>query len=145
MELEELVDALNEKLRAAGADSAERAFGLGFLLGLFPALGVILALFLFKIINVILAFVLVVMASLAILGGAMLLAYQARQNSIRREYQSSVETEINQYLGEHKLSRRQFEALIHPLLPEDAPLTAFLSPVNLGNVPPDELEQQELE
>lgn len=141
--LEELVEALNEKLRFAGADSAERAFGIGCLLGLLPAIGVILVLFLLKVINVILAFVLVGLASLTVLGGAMLLSYQARENSIKREYHQNVKTEIDRFLSENGLSLGQFISLVHPLLPENAPLAAFLPLENFEADVLDEPEQEE--
>lgn len=143
-ELEDLIDSLNEKLRAAGADSAERAFGIGCLLGLVPTVGIILVLFIFKVINVILVFVLTGLASLVVLGSAMLLSYQARLNSIRREYQHSVKADIDHFLIERKISRQQFDRLVHPLLTEDSPLAVFLVPDNLDVGTLDVPENEEL-
>lgn len=141
--LEELVETVNEKLRFAGADSAERAFGIGCLIGLLPTVGVILLMFLFKVINVILTFVLLGLGSLVVLGVAMLLSYQARQNSMTREYHRSVKAEIDQFLSEHELTQQQFLSLLHPILPESAPLTAFLPMENFGKDALDAPEQEE--
>jgi hypothetical protein len=125
-ELVLLAERLNETLRLSGAASAEQAFGLGFSLGLGPTLVVLLLLFLFKVINIILAFILLVMALLAIVGITMLASQQARTNGIRRAYQTNVQAEISRFLAQHHLTRSQFNRLISPLLPEAAPLQAFL-------------------
>ncbi len=125
-ELALLAERLNETLRLSGAASAEQAFGLGFSLGIGPILVVLLVLFLFKVINIILAFILLVMALLAIVGITMLAAQQARTNGIRRAYQTNVQAEIDQYLAQYNLTRPQFNRLISQILPEAAPLQAFL-------------------
>jgi hypothetical protein len=87
----------------------------------------LLVLFLLKVINIILAFILLVMGLLAMVGVAMLAAQRARLNSIQRAYHMGVELEINQYLAQSSLTRPQFDRLVSQILPEDAPLQAFLS------------------
>jgi hypothetical protein len=125
-ELSLLADRLNETLRLSGAASAEQAFGLGFSLGMGPIVLVLLILFLFKVINIILAFILLVMALLVIAGVTMLAAQQARSKGIQRTYITSVQTEIEHYLAQNNLTRPQFNRLVEHFLPEDAPLQAFL-------------------
>jgi len=126
-ELVSLVERLNESLRLSGANSAEHTFGLGCTIGLTPILVIILVLVIFKVVNLILAFILLGLAILAMVGIAMLAAQKARQNGMKRAYQTGVEAEINQYLAQSSLTRSQFNLLVSRLLPEDAPLQAFLS------------------
>lgn len=126
-ELSSLAERLNESLRLSGASSAEHAFGLGCTIGLTPILVILLVLFIFKVVNLILAFILLGLAILAMVGIAMLAAQMARQNGMKRAYQMGVEAEINQYLAQSRLTRPQFDFLVSGLLPEDAPLQAFLS------------------
>jgi len=126
-ELTLLAERLNETLRLSGAASAEQAFGLSFSLGMGPILVVLLLLFLFKVINIILAFILLVMALLAMVGITMLAAQQARSNGIRRAYQTNVQMEITLYLAQNNLTRHQFNRLVSQILPEAAPLQAFLT------------------
>ena len=125
-ELSLLAERLNETLRSSGAASAELAFGLGFSLGMGPILVILLVLFLFKVINIILAFILLVMALLAMVGVTMLAAQKARSNGIRRAYQTSVQAEISQYLAQNNLTRAQFNRWVSQTLPEAAPLQDFL-------------------
>ena len=126
-DLASLAERLNESLRVSGASSAEQAFGLGCTIGLTPILVILLVLFIFKVINLILAFILLGLAILAMVGIAMLVAQQARQNGMKRAYRTGVEAEINQYLAQSSLTRPQFDFLVSKLLPEEAPLQAFLS------------------
>ena len=126
-ELPSLAERLNENLRLSGASSAEYAFGLGCSLGFTPLLVILAILFIFKVINSILAGILLVMGILVVMGVSMLVAQKARRNGIRRAYRASVEAEINRFIGQYNLSRRQFDALASQLLPDDAPLQAFLS------------------
>lgn len=126
-ELPKLAERLNENLRLSGSSSAERAFGLGCSLGFAPLLVILVILLVLRVINLILAGILLVIGLLAVIGVIMLLAQKARYNGIQRAYHTSVEAEINQYLTQNNLSRRQFDIIVSQLLPEDAPLQAFLS------------------
>lgn len=123
----------NEKLRAAGAESAEQAFGLGCGLGLVPTVIIIIVLFVLKVINFILAIVLLGMGLLAVVGIGMLLASRARVNAASRTYQTSVEPEILQYLDEHDLTPQQFGVIVQEQLPENAPLRVHLDQVGTIN------------
>lgn len=126
-ELPKLAERLNENLRLSGSSSAEHTFGLGCSLGFTPLLVILVILLVLRVINLILAGILLVIGLLALIGGIMLLAQKARYNGIQRAYHATVEAEINQYLAQNKLSRRQFDVIVSQLLPEDAPLQAFLS------------------
>jgi len=126
-ELASLAERLNESLRLSGASSAEQAFGLGCTLGLTPILVILVVLFVLKVINLILAFILLVMGLLAMVGVAMLVAQRARQNGMMRAYRTGIEAEIKQYLAQTGLTRPEFDRLVSKLLPEGAPLQAFLS------------------
>jgi hypothetical protein len=126
-DLAQLAERLNEILREGGAGNAEYAFGLGCSIGLIPFLLVLVVLFFFKVINLILAFILLVMGSLALVGISMLAAQRARASGIRRAYSTSVESEIVQYLAVNELTRAQFDRAVSRLLPHDAPLQPFLT------------------
>jgi len=127
-ELSQLAENLDETLRAAGAESAEVALSLIVRLGFLPALGVILLLLLFKIVNIILAIVIMIFISFVLLGFSVLISEQARKNAMQQVYRRSVETEIAKFLGRHGVSRRQFDDRVSSLLPTGAPLANFLSP-----------------
>ncbi len=127
-ELPRLVEDLNEKLRATGAGSAELALGLLIRLGFLPVLVIVLLLFLFKVINIILGFVILVIVSLVLLGVSMLISERARQNAMQQVYRSEVETAIDQFTHESSMTRHQFDTLAYSLLPANAPLLHFLSP-----------------
>ena len=122
-----LAERLNESLRLSGASSAEQAFGIGCTMGLAPILVILLILFILKVINLILAFILLVMGLLVMVALAMLVAQRARLNGMARAYHSGIEAEIDQYLAQTSLTRPEFDRLVSKLLPEGAPLQAFLS------------------
>src|SRR3972149_11142707 len=115
-ELSQLAENLDETLRAAGAESAEVALSLIVRLGFLPALGVILLLLLFKIVNIILAIVIMIFISFVLLGFSVLISEQARKNAMQQVYRRSVETEIAKFLGRHGVSRRQFGDRVSSLL-----------------------------
>ena len=121
------VERWNEALRARGAGSAEQAFGMGCSIGIVPLLLVVGLLFVFKLINLIMAFILLIMGFLVIVGVSMLIAQRARLNGITNTYQESVEPEIAQYLALNRLSRARFGTQVSQLLSQDAPLQAFLT------------------
>lgn len=134
LHLRELVLDWNESLRDAGAKGAERAFGLGCGIGLAPALIIILILFILRMINVILASMLVIIAILALIGLSSLGAYYAQLNNMRRVYNTDIEPEIRRLLVEYDMDRVAFDTLIYPMLPEKAPLSLYLSPL----IPPEQ-------
>lgn len=143
-ELRDLVEKLNEKLRAAGSGSAEQAFGIGCGLGTIPVLVIIAILYIFRLVDLILAAILIVVAALALAGISTMLAIRARSNSRRRVYQNDIEKEISQYLSEAELSRPQFDTMAYQILAQGAPLRDFLAPEFNGELPPQAIiERQE--
>jgi hypothetical protein len=122
-----MAERLNENLRLSGASSAEQAFGIGCSLGATPILVILLILFILKVINLILAFILLAMGLLVLAGVAMLAAQRARLNGVKRAYRTGVEAEINQYLAQSSLTRPEFDRLVSKLLPAGAPLQVFLT------------------
>lgn len=128
-ELAGVVESLNEQLRSSGAGGAETAFGIGCGIGLVPVVGITLLLWVFGLINLILALFMFVVGMLALSGISILLANVARSNAFKRVYRTEVEPEILQYLSEQHLSRPEFDTLAHQMLPPDAPLQVYLSPI----------------
>ncbi len=129
-ELADLAENLNEVLRASAASSAEQAFGIGCSLGLIPGVVGIVLLWVFKVINLILASILLVMVGLIMVGVAVFLSQLARRRGMDRAYQTQVKAEIAKYLNESGLTRAQFDQLVANLLPPEAPLQAYLFPTN---------------
>ena len=119
----------NDQLRAQGAGGAEQAFGLGCGLGFLPIVIIIALLWIFGVITLIPAAVLIVMALLALASIATLLANIARESAARRVYKVNVEPEILQFLSNKHISRQLFDDTASQSLPADAPLQAFLSPL----------------
>lgn len=127
-ELTQQVTAWNSRLFEAGSHYAERAFGLGCALGILPGLVILLVLWVTGIVNLILGLMLVLVGGLALTGIAGLLAYQARGNAIRRVFQETVAGEIAHYLANQPMDRLEFDRRAFLILPDDAPLRAFLEP-----------------
>lgn len=125
-EITVFVESENEKLRAAGAESAEQAFGIGCGIGLLPTVIIIIALFAFNIISFILAIILLLMGLLAVVGICMLLASRARVNAEDRFYRSIVEPEILRYLDELGITPQQFREVVNEQLLDNAPLRVHL-------------------
>jgi len=129
----QLVDILDEELRAAGAGSAENAFGLGCGIGLLPVALVLVLMLLSRRINFVLAILLAVILFIALVGVSTLLAYQARKNAILRRYQQDIEPRITLFCTQQQLTRLQFDTLAASGLPEGAPLQDFLTPLVRAN------------
>lgn len=127
LEFPDQVRDWDERLRQAGVGSAEQAFGMGCGIALLPTLAVIGLLLIFRVINIILAAVLLVMALLVLAGLGMLFANIARTNNARRTYETSIQPEIASYLQQTGMPRAEFERQVVALLPADAPLQTFLN------------------
>lgn len=140
--LEQQVGLFNERLREAGSSSSEQAFAIGCGIGLLPVLLILALLFVFRLANIILVSILLVMAFLVMMGVGMLLASIARQNNIRRVYREQVEPEIGAYLARTGLPQGEFFETVTSLLPETAPLRAALVQTT-GPHPPASSEAQE--
>ncbi len=129
LEITGMVEALDERMRSAGAGGAEVAFGLGCGIGLIPVVGVTVLLWFFSAVNLILALFILVVGMLALAGISILLANIARSNAFKRVYRMEVEPEIARYLSKEHLSRQEFDTLAFQALPPDAPLQGYLSPI----------------
>jgi hypothetical protein len=127
-ELVQIVEDANAKLVQAGADSAEQSFGLGCIVFGLPLLVGVVLLFIFQVFNLILALIVLAMGALAIAGIVTLMAYNARARTIRDTYGREIEPQIAQSLAQQHFSRPQFDRLAGEILPEGAPLRAFLPP-----------------
>lgn len=132
-ELTLLAEELDEVLRSAGAASAEAAFGIGFGLGVLPLGVLILVLFATRVIDLISTIILSALGVMILVTIATSLSVKARANTIQKAFNTSVKDEIAQYLAGREMSRQHFDTLVHQLLPPDAPLQAYLSPI----LPPD--------
>ena len=128
-ELVSLVEKLNDEMKSSGSSGSEKAFGLGCGLGLLPVIGIILFLFVFQVINLVLAMFLLVVGLLGVAGISALLASLARSNTHKRIFREVGDPEIVQFISQYHLSRQAFDTLARQILPEDAPLQAFLLPV----------------
>lgn len=136
--LRQLAEDANEKLFKAGAAGAEQSFGLGCLVFALPVLVVDGLLLIFRVFNLILALIVLTMGALVVMGLVTLMAYSARARRTTDVYKQEVGPEIERYLGEHGLSRGEFDQVARETLSEDAPLSAYLAPL-----PARELSQDE--
>jgi hypothetical protein len=125
--LKQLAESANEKLHQAGASQAEMAFGMGCGLGFGPIALVVLLLLIFHVINFILAFMLWLLAALALIGVSTLLAIQARARKTERIYRDEIQPQIENTLNTLSLDRDSFDRLARQSLPADADLQKFLS------------------
>ena len=125
--LKQLAETANEKLHLAGASQAEMAFGMGCGLGFGPIALIVLLLLVFHVINFILAFMLWLLAALALVGVSTLLAIQARGRKTDRIYRAEVQPEIENSLRALSLDRKSFDRLARQSLPPDADLQKYLS------------------
>ncbi len=129
--LKQLAESANEKLHQAGASQAEMAFGMGCGLGFGPIALIVLLLLIFHVINFILAFMLWLLAALALIGVSTLLAIVARARKTDRTYRIEVQPEIENTLRTLSLDRSSFDRLARQTLPPDADLQKYLSALDI--------------
>jgi hypothetical protein len=129
--LKQLATTADEKLHQAGASQAEMAFGMGCGLGFGPIALIVLLLLIFHVINFILAFILWLLAALALIGVSTLLAIQARARKTERIYRDEVQPQIENTLRTLSLDRNTFDRLARQSLPADADLQQYLSAVDI--------------
>lgn len=125
-EMEKMIYKLNEDLIHAGAEGAEQAFGLLTWLGALPLVALIIFLLAFKIINLIMPFLLAIFCSLIFLALTSLVAQRARENSIRQFYANTIRPQINQIQTDYQLSPVEVFSQARDILPEHAPLLEHL-------------------
>jgi hypothetical protein len=128
----ELVQEANERLTAAGSESAEQAFGLGCALGAIPGALVVLVLYILNVFNLILAMIVLAILALALTGAAAVLANRARRRREDDTYRLWVEPEIQIYLQKNQLSQADFKRQADEILTQDAPLRAYLFQTRAG-------------
>lgn len=124
--LNDWIEALNQRLTAAGASGAERAFSLGCSTSLVPILIVLGIAFLAGARHwVSLLITLMVCLLLATIWTAFV-AHQATRGSIRRLYQVEIYGEIMTGLAARALEWTDFVQQAETLLPKEAPLCVCL-------------------
>lgn len=140
---EEVIIQLNEQLLSIGASSAEQSFGLAIWLGTLPILALVAILLAFKVINIILAFFLVIIFFLVFVAATSILASQARQHAIQRAIQEKTIPQIQNYAISRPFDFEGFAAKARDILPTEAPLLKAIEKMTqtLESEKPD--EQQE--
>lgn len=116
----------NEKLAKVGTERSEQSFGLGCTLGLLPLGSMILLLYIFRVLNVISGFFAVIVGFTALVGIAALVSSSAKKRAIVDNYTHYVKQEIDLYLRENDLDRLEFDRAASEILPESAPLRAYI-------------------
>lgn len=119
---EEVIIQLNEQLLSIGASSAEQSFGLAIWLGTLPILAIVAILLAFKVINIILAFFLVIIFFLVFVAATSILASRARQHAIQRAIQEKIIPQIQNYLISRPFDLEGFASKARDILPTEAPL-----------------------
>ncbi len=112
-------------MRSSGASGSELAFGLGCGIGLIPVIGIILLLFVFRVISLVPAILVLVVGLLALASISSLLASIARTNAQKRVFREIANPEIARFLNQYPITRQQFDTLAYQSLPEGAPLRGF--------------------
>jgi hypothetical protein len=130
-----LIQSADEQLLTAGQDNANRAFNIGCMAGLIPAL-------LFMILTLVVTkgswIAAVFMGILMIMGLfalANLIAYISRSNAYRRCYETEIGPEIEEALIQNGVDRQEFAQVTSDILPAGSPLLSFL---DIENNPLDE-------
>jgi hypothetical protein len=138
LELTELTNTSNEKLEMAGARGAEQSFGLGCALVGLPLAALVLALYIWGVLPLITAFIVLVMAALVMLGAISLISFNAKKRAIGETYRKDVGPDIQAYLKRSQIQEERFNYYVSGLLPEDAPLRVFHSVPQAMNETPDQ-------
>jgi hypothetical protein len=131
-ELSTWITQQNDELWSAGSNSAEQAFGLSVWLGGLPILLVVVFLWVFKVVNLITAFIILVFCALLLIGLTSFLAQQARMNTIRRKFKEVCLPKIKQELNRSKITEYDFLLQAKDVLPDDAPMLKMLNEFPLG-------------
>ncbi|MFZ5809187.1 MAG: hypothetical protein ACOY16_07885 [Chloroflexota bacterium] len=126
-ELSAWITRQNDDLWSTGSGSAEQAFGLAVWLGGLPILLVVLLLWVFKLVNLITAFIVLVFCALLLIGLTSLLAQQARVNAIRRKFKEICLPEIKKELNQSNITEYDFLLQAKAVLPDDAPMLKMLT------------------
>jgi hypothetical protein len=124
----ELAESANEKLEQAVNEATHRAFNLGCLVGLLPAVIFALVIFLstgFSFIGTAMAVVLGIVSAMAF---ANLAAMITRNNTVRNTYTNMILPEIEQSLSNAGVERQVFDQAARESLSPSAALYPFVGP-----------------
>lgn len=136
----EIAEEANQELESAGESVASRAFNLGCSITLLPALALVLIVAVASRINWVAIFLTSILALVSMLIVANLVAYTARNNTVRRTFDDKVQPEIERKLNDLDLERSLFNRLAAQRLPEAAVLQRYL-PSSAEDTPaPDDSE-----
>jgi hypothetical protein len=116
----------NELLEGASQASAYRAFNLGCMIGIFPALLIGFIAFLTSNFSWIAAVTTAIIMLIAAMGFAGLAAYLTRARRMERIYQEQVGPEISQKLAFLAVTQAEFREIVSQDLPSNAALIHFL-------------------
>ena len=122
-EIASLVEAWNETLESAGRASANTAFNLGFLIGLIPAVIIVIVAFIGA--EWIAAFLTSILMVLALILFSNLVAYIAKSKAIERTFQNIVSIEIKEYCDLNKLTLVEFNNLANQILPGGSAMLSY--------------------
>jgi hypothetical protein len=136
----EIAEEANQELESAGESVASRAFNLGCSITMLPALAVVLIVAVFSQMNWVAIFLTSILALVSMLIVANLVAYTARNNTVKRTFDVKVQPEIERKLNNLNLERSLFDRLAGQRLPEAAVLRRFLLPSAEDATAPDDSE-----
>lgn len=122
----QLIDDMNQKLDEQSMINANRAFNLGCVIGLLPAiLAVIITFFVSGG-----AWIPVAMTGTLMMIAVLLLAnytaYTARNRTMDRVYNNEIQPQLGEFIKEQKISQADFNILAHESLPPGASLLKYL-------------------
>ena len=126
-ELIDLAKASNEQLEGASQASAYRAFNLGCMLGIIPALIVGLIAFLTAQFSWIAGVTAALIMLIAAMGFAGLAAYLTRARRMERIFYDQVYPELSSTLAQKQIEMTDFQVLAAQELPSNAALVHMLS------------------
>jgi hypothetical protein len=131
--VKQLIESSSQALADASASAAESAFGIGCSLGALLGGSVLLVAFLLGMRHWTSLAILTLVAALVSVGVSTMLSGRARNATLRSTYERQVRPQIERFRKEHGLSEAEFAALARPLIPENAPLRAYLPPGKTGD------------
>jgi uncharacterized protein (DUF58 family) len=136
----EIAEEANQELESAGESVASRAFNLGCSITLLPALAVVLIVAVTSRMNWVAIFLTSILALVSMLIVANLVAYTARNNTVKRTFDEKVQPEIERKMNDLDLERSLFNRLAVQRLPKAAVLRRYLPPSPEDAPVPDDSE-----
>jgi len=123
-----LVEAANHDLEDVASASANRAFNLGFAIGILPACVIVVGTFILTRYSWVGSFVMLILMSLALVLTSNVIAAVARTNAMKRLFQESIRPQIQSQTLEFDLTEGQFASICYETLPPGSPLLQFYPP-----------------